>query len=93
MDGNIHVNVLFPNKDALAAQGPAVTAAVYALACDFGGSISAEHGIGRLKPATFTRIADPAELRLMRQIKQAFDPAGILNPGAIITALHTSFPS
>jgi FAD/FMN-containing dehydrogenase len=92
-DGNIHVNVLFPDNDALAAQGAAVNAAVYALACDLGGSISAEHGIGRLKPATFARIADPAELRLMRQIKQAFDPAGILNPGAVFAAPDTSFSS
>jgi glycolate oxidase len=85
--------VLFPDNDALAAQGAAVNAAVYALACDLGGSISAEHGIGRLKPATFARIADPAELRLMRQIKQAFDPAGILNPGAVFAAPDTSFSS
>lgn len=89
-DGNIHVNVLFPDRDALASQGPAVNAAIYALACDLGGSIAAEHGIGRLKPAAFARIADPVELRLMRQIKQAFDPAGILNPGAVIAPSDTS---
>ncbi|EIM26314.1 FAD-binding oxidoreductase [Microvirga lotononidis] len=85
-DGNIHVNVLFPGNDALAAQGAAVNAAVYALVHDLGGSISAEHGIGRLKSAVFARISDPVELRLMREIKQAFDPAGILNPGAVISA-------
>jgi len=49
-----------------------------------GGSISAEHGIGRLKAEEFARRADPAELAVMQTIKRALDPKGILNPGKVL---------
>jgi len=49
-----------------------------------GGSISAEHGVGRLKVADLERYADPVKLATMRAIKQALDPQGILNPGAVL---------
>jgi FAD/FMN-containing dehydrogenase len=49
-----------------------------------GGSVSAEHGIGRLKVADLERYGDPVKLAMMRQVKAAFDPNGILNPGAVL---------
>jgi FAD/FMN-containing dehydrogenase len=51
---------------------------------ELGGSISAEHGIGRLKRAELARRKSPLELQLMRQLKATLDPKGILNPGAVI---------
>jgi FAD/FMN-containing dehydrogenase len=53
---------------------------------DFGGSFSAEHGIGRLKVGELERYASPVELDLMRAMKRAFDPNGILNPGKVLRA-------
>ena len=50
----------------------------------FGGSVSAEHGIGRLKVSDLERYGDPAKLAMMRAIKSALDPVGIMNPGAVI---------
>ncbi|MNG38604.1 putative FAD-linked oxidoreductase [compost metagenome] len=49
-----------------------------------GGSISAEHGIGQLKRDELAHIRSPIEMDLMRRIKQAFDPAGIMNPGKVV---------
>ena len=51
---------------------------------ELGGSISAEHGIGRLKVADLERYGDPAKLAAMRAIKAALDPVGIMNPGAVL---------
>ena len=48
------------------------------------GSVSAEHGIGRLKVEDLETYADPAKLEMMRAIKQALDPQGIMNPGAVV---------
>ena len=50
-----------------------------------GGAVSGEHGIGTAKLAAFTDLEDPVKLDLMRRIKDAFDPAGILNPGKVLT--------
>lgn len=90
-DGNIHHNV-FPPEDAgkagFLADHPgindAVRLAITRVSHDLGGSISAEHGIGRLKIADLARFASPARLAMMRAIKAALDPAGILNPGALL---------
>ena len=49
-----------------------------------GGSFSAEHGIGRLKVGELERYASPVELDLMRAVKRAFDPNGIMNPGKVL---------
>jgi len=53
---------------------------------DMGGSVSAEHGIGRLKVGDLERYGDPPKLDAMRAIKAALDPAGIMNPGAVLRA-------
>lgn len=53
---------------------------------EFDGSFSAEHGIGRLKVGELERYAPPLELELMRAVKRAFDPHGIMNPGKVLHA-------
>ncbi|MBI1418997.1 MAG: FAD-binding protein [Limimaricola sp.] len=88
-DGNLHYNV-FPARGRTRADDedkrPAVKALVHDLTHEMGGSVSAEHGIGRLKVADLERYGDPAKLAMMRAIKAALDPAGILNPGAVLRA-------
>ena len=49
-----------------------------------GGSVAAEHGVGRLKVGDLERYGDPVKLRMMRAVKDALDPRGILNPGAVL---------
>lgn len=86
-DGNIHVILLFPQEaptERRADLGHAVNAEVFAIVRDFGGSITAEHGIGRSLTGALLRQAQPEALALMRAVKQAFDPLGILNPGAVL---------
>jgi FAD/FMN-containing dehydrogenase len=86
-DGNLHYNVFPPagqGRAAFDAVRGAVTEAVHDLAHALGGSIAAEHGLGRLKTADLERYADPGKLAAMRAIKRALDPAGILNPGAVL---------
>ena len=58
--------------------------AIHDLVAEMDGSISAEHGIGRLKAADLERYGDPAKLAAMRAIKAALDPLGIMNPGAVL---------
>jgi FAD/FMN-containing dehydrogenase len=88
-DGNLHYNV-FPQPGRSRAdhehQRDAIKRAVHDLVHEMGGSISAEHGIGRLKVADLERYGDPAKLSAMRAIKAALDPLGIMNPGAILRA-------
>ncbi len=86
-DGNLHFNV--SQRDgvsaaALQAREAELKRVVHDLVRDVGGSFSAEHGIGRLKVAELERYASPVELELMRSIKQAFDPHGIMNPGKVL---------
>ena len=61
-----------------------MTRRVHDIVHDLGGSVSAEHGIGRLKVGDLERYGDPAALSVMRAIKATLDPAGILNPGAVL---------
>lgn len=86
-DGNLHFN-LSPadaeRPDALAAAAERVKRAVHDLVASYGGSISAEHGIGQLKVAELARYEDPAALALMHAIKKAIDPQGIMNPGKVL---------
>jgi FAD/FMN-containing dehydrogenase len=86
-DGNLHYNV-FPQKGGRAAdhaeKAGEIQRTVHDLVHDHGGSISAEHGIGRLKREDLVRYGDPAKLTAMRAIKAALDPLGIMNPGAIL---------
>ena len=86
-DGNLHYNVFPMPKRSRAdheSQREAIKACVHDIVHDMGGSVSAEHGIGRLKVADLARYADPAKLAAMRAIKAALDPVGIMNPGALL---------
>ncbi|MGH1452149.1 MAG: FAD-binding oxidoreductase [Paracoccaceae bacterium] len=89
-DGNLHYNVFPPRGGAKADYAhllPGVKAAVHDLVHEMGGSVSAEHGIGRLKRADLERYGDPVKLEMMRAIKAALDPRGIMNPGAVLGAV------
>ncbi len=86
-DGNLHYNLSRPAgaaRDWVAEHGAAITDAVLDEVNRYGGSISAEHGIGQLKREHFLHSKDPLELRLMRDIKRLVDPAGIMNPGKLL---------
>jgi FAD/FMN-containing dehydrogenase len=86
-DGNLHYNISQPvgaDKEAYLALYPVMNKAVHDLARSFGGSISAEHGIGQLKRDELIATAPPVAIDLMRRVKAAFDPAGIMNPGKVI---------
>ncbi len=86
-DGNLHYNV-FPEKGRSRAnhdhQRDAVKACIHDMVHGMGGSVAAEHGVGRLKTGDLERYADPAKLAAMRAIKAALDPLGIMNPGAVL---------
>ncbi|HEX6103452.1 MAG TPA: FAD-binding oxidoreductase [Alphaproteobacteria bacterium] len=86
-DGNIHYNLLPPlggsHADFL-AKADALTRAVHDVVAAMGGSISAEHGLGQLRRDQILRYKSPVELELMRQVKSALDPLGIMNPGKLI---------
>ena len=86
-DGNLHWNV-FPEAGRSAADHradrDAVKRAVHDLVHELGGSVSAEHGIGRMKVEDLRRYSDPAKVAAMVAIKAALDPEGILNPGAML---------
>ncbi len=86
-DGNLHYNV-FPmhgrSRADHEADREAVKMAVHDLTHKMGGSVSAEHGIGRLKVGDLQTYGDPQKLAMMRAIKAALDPEGIMNPGAVL---------
>jgi len=85
-DGNVHLNILKPeNLDAQAffEQCGSVSNQVFSLVQQYGGSISAEHGVGLLKKPYLNYSRDPQEIEYMRLIKQAFDPNDVLNPGKV----------
>lgn len=86
-DGNLHFN-LFPigtrQREDYDPIRKSLTHALHQMVVDRGGSFSAEHGIGRLKTGDLERWADPVRLAVMRKIKSALDPFGIMNPGAVL---------
>jgi FAD/FMN-containing dehydrogenase len=88
-DGNLHYNVFPPpgqSRADLTHLREDIKRAVHDLVHDFDGSVSAEHGIGRLKVEDLELYGDPTKLAAMRAIKAALDPRGIMNPGAVLRA-------
>jgi len=86
-DGNLHFNISqLPggDRERFLGRADSVRRAIHDLVRDFAGSFSAEHGVGRLKVPELERYASPLELELMRAVKNAFDPHGIMNPGKIL---------
>ncbi|MGR3661914.1 MAG: FAD-binding oxidoreductase [Paracoccaceae bacterium] len=88
-DGNLHYNI-FPAKGLKKTDYPGVAdearRIVHDLVAEYDGSFSAEHGVGRLKMQELERYGDPAKLAAMHAIKNALDPKGIMNPGAVLRA-------
>jgi len=88
-DGNLHFNLNQApgaQRDRFLARESEVKRAIHDLVHELGGSFSAEHGIGQLKVEELARYASPVELDLMRAIKRALDPRGILNPGKVLSS-------
>ena len=88
-DGNLHYNVFPPagqTRDAFDHLRGEVKACVHDLVHEMGGSVSAEHGIGRLKVKDLRKYGDPTKVALISAIKSALDPLGIMNPGVIVPA-------
>jgi FAD/FMN-containing dehydrogenase len=86
-DGNLHFNISRPSDGDDASflrLAPKINRAVHDLIARYGGSISAEHGIGRLKREELVRYKHPVALEVMHAIKQALDPNGIMNPGKVL---------
>ena len=87
-DGNLHYNVQAPEggdaKAFLREQEERINTLVFDAVARHGGSISAEHGIGSLKAAKLPHYKSPVAMRMMRSLKQALDPQGILNPGRVL---------
>ena len=85
-DGNVHLNVLKPDDLAIEEfqrQCSEVSRWVFEIVQRYGGSISAEHGVGLLKKDYLHYSRSALEVQIMRQIKLAFDPEGVMNPGKI----------
>ncbi|MFM9023665.1 MAG: FAD-binding oxidoreductase, partial [Solirubrobacterales bacterium] len=85
-DGNLHSTFMLDRADAAAlARARAAAQELFELADRLGGTISGEHGIGAAKAGHLGAGWDPARVRLHRQVKEAFDPKGLLNPGKKVT--------
>ena len=80
-DGNLHYNI---GPEALVAQRAAVNRIVYDAVASLGGSISAEHGLGQLRRDEVLRHKSAVEMDLMRTLKRALDPQGLMNPGKVL---------
>ena len=86
-DGNVHFNVSQPigaDTAQFLARWGEVNDAVNKIVLKYNGSISAEHGIGKLKRNSLPKVKDPVALELMRGLKRMLDPNGILNPGKVL---------
>ena len=84
-DGNVHFNLSPPAGRAnFGDRVEALSDTIYRRAVDAGGSFAAEHGLGRTKVALADALRDPVERELMRAVKRAVDPAGLMNPGVVV---------
>jgi FAD/FMN-containing dehydrogenase len=86
-DGNLHFNISQPigaDKDVFLARWYEVNALVHGVVTKYGGSISAEHGVGVMKRELLPGVKDPVALEMMRALKRTLDPKGILNPGKVV---------
>lgn len=86
-DGNLHYNAYPPEGERMqdwVHWRKDISAIVYRITHELGGTFSAEHGVGRLKVAQLEALGDPTKLSMMRSIKSALDPNGIMNPGAVL---------
>jgi FAD/FMN-containing dehydrogenase len=86
-DGNLHYNPIRPvdwTYERFHAEYPNMNKIVHDIVVSLGGSISAEHGIGRLRLAENLRYKSAVEIELMRTLKRAFDPLGIMSPGRVV---------
>ncbi len=86
-DGNLHYNAYLPDRlrtDAAAREAHDITETVYDIVQRYGGSFSAEHGIGLSKVAELAHYKSAVELDLMRTVKRALDPQGLMNPGKVL---------
>ena len=86
-DGNIHFNVSQPigaDKEMFLSRWDAMNGVVHGVVARLGGSFAAEHGIGRLKRELLARTKDAASLAIMRAVKAALDPTGVMNPGKVL---------
>jgi FAD/FMN-containing dehydrogenase len=85
-DGNLHYNLNAPvgDDDALRAAAADLTTAIHDSVAAADGSISAEHGLGRAKAAAAASYKSDVEVDLMRAIKRAIDPQGLMNPGVVV---------
>ena len=86
-DGNIHFNISQPleaDKQAFLGRWEEMNELIHGIVLDYGGTISAEHGIGQMKRDLMLGIKSEVEMDLMRRMKTAFDPNGIMNPGKVI---------
>ncbi len=81
-DGNVHLSIFQPDAE----RRQRLLRAVFAAGVALGGAISGEHGLGRAKQSYFVELEDPVKLQLLRAIKQAFDPQGVLAPGLALPA-------
>jgi FAD/FMN-containing dehydrogenase len=88
-DGNLHFNLNQPDNmrpDQFTGLWTEISTAIHTLVAELGGSFSAEHGVGALKSDELVRLRGGVELALMKQIKAALDPTGIMNPGKVLSS-------
>ena len=93
-DGNLHYNLSAPPGDdaALLDAAPELTRAIHDSVAAAGGSISAEHGLGRAKAAAGASYKSDVEVDLMRSVKHALDPDGLMNPGVLLADVIRTTP-
>jgi glycolate oxidase len=83
-DGNLHINVMLPDREEITRKrGAAAVREIFAKAVELGGTISGEHGVGYAKAPFLDLAIEQPALELMKKLKRALDPNGILNPGKV----------